>query len=70
MTNSEVLKMREKLDNLTDAIDNIDNFVFLKTNEDNVKDSWSSVWNFLNKLSKNNFTDVEQINKFAKENAE
>ena len=66
MTNSEVLKMREKLDNLTDAIDNIDNFVFLKTNEDNVKDSWSSVWNFLNKLSKNNFTDVEQINKFAK----
>ena len=37
MTNSEVLKMREKLDNLTDAIDNIDNFVFLKTNEDNVK---------------------------------
>ena len=70
MTNSEVLKMRENLDNLTDAIDNIDNFVFLKTNEDNVKDSWSSVWNFLNKLSKNNFTDVEQINKFAKENAE
>ena len=73
MTDSETIQLREKLDNLMTAIDNVDDFVFNNVdNEDvnNVKDSWSSVWNFLDKLSRQNFKDVEELKQFAKENAE
>ena len=73
MTDSETIKLREKLDNLMTAIDNVDDFVFNNVdNEDvnNVKDSWSSVWNFLDKLSRQNFKDVADLKQFAKENAE
>ena len=73
MTDSETIQLREKLDNLMTAIDNVDDFVFNNVdNEDvnNVKDSWSSVWNFLDKLSRKNFEDVEQLKQYAKENAE
>ena len=55
------------------AIDNVDDFVFNSVdNEDvnNVKDSWSSVWNFLDKLSRQNFKDVAELKQYAKENAE
>ena len=61
MTDSETIQLREKLDNLMTAIDNVDDFVFNNVdNEDvnNVKDSWSSFWNFLDKLSRKNFKDV------------
>ena len=73
MTDSETIQLREKLDNLMTAIDNVDDFVFNNVdNEDvnNVKDSWSSVWNFLDKLSRKNFKDVEELKQYAKENAE
>tara|TARA_Y100001937_G_scaffold20832_1_gene29150 strand:+ start:574 stop:795 length:222 start_codon:yes stop_codon:yes gene_type:complete len=73
MTDSETIQLREKLDNLMTAIDNVDDFVYNNVdNEDvnNVKDSWSSVWNFLDKLSRKNFEDVEQLKQYAKENAE
>tara|TARA_Y100000994_G_C15478007_1_gene354037 strand:+ start:299 stop:520 length:222 start_codon:yes stop_codon:yes gene_type:complete len=73
MTDSETIQLREKLDNLMTAIDNVDDFVFNNVdNEDvnNVKDSWSSVWNFLDKLSRQNFKDVADLKQFAKENAE
>ena len=73
MTDSETIKLREKLDDLMTAIDNIDDFVYNNVdNEDinNVKDSWSSVWNFLDKLSRNNFKDVAELRQYAKENAE
>ena len=73
MTDSETIQLREKLDNLMTAIDNVDDFVFNNVdNEDvnNVKDSWSSVWNFLDKLSRQNFKDVAELKQYAKENAE
>ena len=73
MTDSETIQLREKLDNLMTAIDNVDDFVFnYVDNEDvnNVKDSWSSVWNFLDKLSRQNFKDVAELKQYAKENAE
>ena len=73
MTDSETIQLREKLDNLMTAIDNVDDFVFNNVdNEDvnNVKDSWSSVWNFLDKLSRKNFKDVKELKQYAKENAE
>lgn len=73
MTDSETIQLREKLDNLMTAIDNVDDFVFNNVdNEDvnNVKDSWSSVWNFLDKLSRKNFKDVAELKQYAKENAE
>ena len=73
MTDSETIQLREKLDNSMTAIDNVDDFVFNNVdNEDvnNVKDSWSSVWNFLDKLSRQNFKDVADLKQFAKENAE
>lgn len=73
MTDSETIQLREKLDNLMTAIDNVDDFVFNNVdNEDvnNVKDSWSSVWNFLDKLSRQNFKDVKELKQYAKENAE
>ena len=73
MTDSETIQLREKLDNLMTAIDNVDDFVFNSVdNEDvnNVKDSWSSVWNFLDKLSRKNFKDVAELKQYAKENAE
>ena len=73
MTDSETIQLREKLDNLMTAIDNVDDFVYNNVdNEDdnNVKDSWSSVWNILDKLSRKNFEDVEQLKQYAKENAE
>lgn len=73
MTDSETIKLREKLDDLMTAIDNVDDFVYNNVdNEDinNVKDSWSSVWNFLDKLSRNNFKDVAELRQYAKENAE
>ena len=73
MTDSETIQLREKLDNLMTAIDNVDDFVFNNVdNEDvnNVKDSWSSVWNFLDKLSRKNFKDVAELRQYAKENAE
>ena len=73
MTDSETIQLREKLDNLMTAIDNVDDFVYNNVdNEDvnNVKDSWSSVWNFLDKLSRKNFKDVAELKQYAKENAE
>ena len=73
MTDSETIQLREKLDNLMTAIDNVDDFVFNNVdNQDvnNVKDSWSSVWNFLDKLSRKNFKDVADLKQYAKENAE
>ena len=73
MTDSETIQLREKLDNLMTAIDNVDDFVYNNVdNEDvnNVKDSWSSVWNFLDKLSRQNFKDVKELKQYAKENAE
>ena len=73
MTDSETIQLREKLDNLMTAIDNVDDFVYNNVdNEDvnNVKDSWSSVWNFLDKLSRQNFKDVAELKQYAKENAE
>ena len=73
MTDSETIKLREKLDDLMTAIDNVDDFVYNNVdNEDvnNVKDSWSSVWNFLDKLSRQNFKDVKELKQYAKENAE
>ena len=73
MTDSETIQLREKLDNLMTAIDNVDDFVFNNVdNEDvnNVKDSWSSIWNFLDKLSRKNFKDVKELKQYAKENAE
>lgn len=73
MTDSETIKLREKLDDLMTAIDNVDDFVYNNVdNEDinNVKDSWSSVWNFLDKLSRKNFKDVAELRQYAKENAE
>ena len=68
MTDSETIQLREKLDNLMTAIDNVDDFVFNNVdNEDvnNVKDSWSSVWNFLDKLSRKNFKDVAELKQSA-----
>ena len=73
MTDSETIQLREKLDNLMTAIDNVDDFVYNNVdNEDvnNVKDSWSSIWNFLDKLSRKNFKEVEELKQYAKENAE
>ena len=73
MTDSETIQLREKLDDLMTAIDNVDEFVYNNVdNEDvnNVKDSWSSVWNFLDKLSRKNFKDVEELKEFARANAE
>ena len=73
MTDSETIQLREKVDNLMTAIDNVDDFVFNNVdNEDvnNVKDSWSSVWNFLDKLIRKNFKDVAELKQYAKENAE
>ena len=73
MTDSETIQLREKLDNLMTPKDNVDDFVFNNVdNEDvnNVKDSWSSVWNFLDKLSRKNFKDVAELKQYAKENAE
>ena len=73
MTDSETIQLREKLDNLMTAIDNVDDFVFNNVdNEDvnNVKDSWSSIWNFLDKLSRKNFKEIEELKQYAKENAE
>ena len=73
MTDSETIQLREKLDNLMTAIDNVDDFVFNNVdNEDvnNVKDSWASVWNFLDKLSRKNFKDVAELKQYATENAE
>ena len=73
MTDSETIQLREKLDNLMTAIDNVDDFVYNNVdNEDvnNVKDSWSSIWNFLDKLSRKNFKEVEDLKQYAKENAE
>ena len=73
MTDSETIQLRENLDNLMTAIDNVDDFVYNNVdNEDvnNVKDSWSSVWNFLDKLSRQNFKDVKELKQYAKENAE
>ena len=73
MTDSETIQLREKLDDLMTAIDNVDEFVYNNVdNEDvnNVKDSWSSVWNFLDKLSRKNFKDVAELQQYAKENAE
>ena len=73
MTDSETIQLREKVDNLMTGIDNVDDFGFNNVdNEDvnNVKDSWSSVWNFLDKLSRQNFKDVAELKQYAKENAE
>ena len=73
MADSETIQLREKLDDLMTAIDNVDDFVYNNVdNEDvnNVKDSWSSVWNFLDKLSRKNFKDVAELQQYAKENAE
>ena len=74
MTDSETIQLREKLDNLMTAIDNVDDFIYKYggVNADvlNVKDSWSSIWNFLDKLSRKNFKDVKELKQYAKENAE
>ena len=73
MADSETIQLREKLDDLMTAIDNVDDFVYNNVNNEdvnNVKDSWSSVWNFLDKLSRKNFKDVAELQQYAKENAE